>query len=552
MPNESHPPGPDDPTLVAPIGDATAPAETATSAKTASAASRHSDGEPHVPTGTATPAIEVGSALSSPEVHAGTTHNGSAPGLWRPIQKVLFAPVSEQRATTPFIAALMALASMVMVLWNLQDASLLNANTASRYATIESLVDYGTYVIDKSQYVHTIDKKKIGGHYISSKPPLLPTYGAGVYWVYQKLTGKNIVDDEGDVVRTVGMFTGLLFHGVFLLFLYRFCRLLFKRDIAVLGTMALGSFGYLGVAYATAINNHSIGASLSVVGLFYAYRATHGSKGLKDWILAGFWLGITGAVDLTSLAFLPTVGLYMLAKDWRKAVWGFGIAALPGVILLLGLNYATTGSFKAAYSNKEAADFAGNYFRAVKTGIDALREPKHIYGFNVLLGHHGVFSMTPVFCFSLYELIRNLRKREHFKGSLVVAAVLAMVFYFYIFKTRNYGGWCVGMRWIVPFMPLLVLYFGLWLDRVKLTRLTVVATALAFAVGCFHVQDGLSEPFQFSVWHNWLEGKPNRGRVGQTFNLSKPKKKRKKPRTQDAAPANDVAPAEDQGNVAAE
>jgi hypothetical protein len=444
------------------------------------------------------------------------------------VQRVLNEPLSEQRVLVPLMAALMALTSLVMVLWNLQDASLNNANTASRYATIESLVDYGTYHIDKSVYVHTIDKKKIGDHFISSKPPLLPTYGAGVYWVYQKVTGKNIVENEGDVVRTVGIFTGLLFHGVFLLYLYRFCRLLFKRPVAVLGTMAVGSFSYLGVAYATTINNHSIGAALSLVGLFYAYRATHGSRDYKDWLLAGFWLGVTSAVDLTCLAFLPTVGLYMLAKDWRRAIFAFGVAALPGLILLLGLNYATTGAFKAAYSNKAAGQFEGNYFKTVKHGIDALREPKHIYGWNVLLGHHGVFSMTPVFCFSLFELIRNLRRREHFKGTLAMTGVLAMVFYFYIFKTRNYGGWCVGMRWIVPFMPLFVLYFGLWLDRVKLTRLTLGAAALAFAVGCFHVQDGLTSPFQYSVWHNWLDGAPNRGRVGKTFNLHKGKKKKKR------------------------
>jgi hypothetical protein len=527
MPNETPSERPSD--LSAGSNDVPDPAETRLT--TPSTAGTTGSSQPSGPELAATELDLPAPAAEAPPVTAASTKRRLALPL------ALEEPLLDERALTPFVAALMALASIVMVLWNLQDASLNNANTASRYATIESLVDYGTYTIDKSQYVHTIDKKKIGDHYISSKPPLLPTYGAGVYWAYQKLTGKNIVDNEGDVVRTVGFFTTLLAHAVFLLYLYRFSRMLFKRPLAVLGTMAMGSFGYLGVAYATAINNHSVGACLSLVGLFYAYRATHGSAGYKDWILAGFWLGITAAIDLTCLAFLPTIGLYMLVKDWRRAVFAFGAAALPGVIVLLGLNYFTTGSLKAAYLNKEAGEFAGNYFKTVKHGIDGLREPKHIYGFNVLLGHHGVFSMTPVFCFSLYELIRNLRRREHFKGTLAITAVLAMVFYFYIFRTRNYGGWCVGMRWIVPFMPLFVLYFGLWLDRVKHTRLTLGAAALAFAIGCFHVQDGLTSPFQYSVWHNWLEHAPNRGRVGKTFNLSKTKKKRQKNAAVDAPSA---------------
>lgn len=431
---------------------------------------------------------------------------------------------------THFVAALMMLASLAMVLWNLQDASLNNANTGSRYATIEALVDLGTYYIDDTHYVHTIDKMRVGEHYISSKPPLLPTYGAAVYWVYQKLTGETIADHEGNVVRTVSFFTGLLFHAVFVVYLYRLCLLLFRRRLAILVTLAVGCFGYLGVAYATAINNHSVAAAISIVGMFHTYRAGQGSPGYKDWILAGFWFGIIGAIDLSCLAFLPAAGLYLLLKDWRKAVFGFGLAALPGLLSLAILNYEITGSIKPAYSNSELKDFPDNYFRNHRRGIDALREPKYVYAFNVLLGHHGVFSMTPVFLFGLYEIGRRIKNRSYLPETLAITGVLMAAFYFYIFRTRNYGGWCVGMRWLVPFMPLLLLYFGVWFDRVKLTRLTLVAVAAAFAIGCFHVQDGLTSPFQFSVWHNWIDGAPNRARVGKTFNLPKAKSQKKRDR----------------------
>lgn len=430
--------------------------------------------------------------------------------------------------TTHFIAAMMIVASLVMVLWNLQDSSLKNANTGSRYATIESVVDYGTYSINQSKYVHTIDRMKVGKHFISSKPALLPTYGAGVYWVYQKLTGKTIAEHEGDVVRTVSFFTGLLFHAVFLLYLYRFCLALFSRQLAILGTLAVGAFGYLGVAYATAINNHSTSAALVMVGLYHAYRAQHGGAGYKHWIASGLALGVSGAIDLSTLAFAPTIGVYLLLKDWRRAVFAYGLALLPGLIAMFGFNYFITGSFKPTYTNSELKDFPENYFRGGRQGIDALREPKTIYAWNVLLGHHGVFSMTPVFCFGLYELVRSLKKRIHLPEALVVTAVLGAAFYFYIFRTRNYGGWSVGMRWLVPFMPLFILYLGRFLDRVRPKPLTLGAVTLAFGVGCFHVQDGLTSPFQYSVWHNWIEDRPNRARVGKKFNISKPKSDKKK------------------------
>jgi hypothetical protein len=142
-----------------------------------------------------------------------------------------------------------------------------------------------------------------------------------------------------------------------------------------------------------------------------------------------------------------------------------------------------------------------------------------------MLGHHGVFSMTPLLAFGAWELVRSLKRRVRFNESVLIAAVCVVVTAFYIYRTRNYGGWCVGMRHLVPIMPLLLLYFGFWLDRIKLTRWLGAVVLAAFAVGCFNVQDGLTSPFQFSLWHNWLEGQPNRNRVGKKMNLGKARPK---------------------------
>jgi hypothetical protein len=96
-------------------------------------------------------------------------------------------------------------------------------------------------------------------------------------------------------------------------------------------------------------------------------------------------------------------------------------------------------------------------------------------------------------------------------------------------------------------MPLLLLYFGLWVDRVRITRPLWALVLLAFCVSCFNVQDALSSPYQYSVWHNWLDGTPNRGRVGKTFNLPRRPPKKPKARPAKAAakpPAKAQPPAE--------
>jgi len=426
--------------------------------------------------------------------------------------------------------SLMMLASLIMVIWNLQEGSLENAYTGSRYATIESLVDYGTYYIDRSRYVRTIDKMKVGDHYISSKPPLLATIGAGVYWVYENLTGKTIARHEGDVVRTVSFWMGAVPHLIFLIYFYRLCRLLFRRQLSVLVAMAGACFAYLGVGYATLINNHSFAAALTVCGLYYAARIRL-ERDVKPyhWPLAGFILGVGPAIDPPGLAIMGALALYLFMYDRRKTLVWFLPALLPGVLLHFVLAYQITGSLKLFYFNSELKAFKGFYFKNAG-GIDGLKEPKYVYAFNTLLGHHGLFSMTPLYCFGLYELVRSIKVRRLLGVSLVCAGTIVAFLGFFIFRTRNYGGWCVGMRWFVPIMPLLLLYFGLWVDRVRLSRPLWTAVLLAFGVSCFNVQDALSCPLQYSVWHNWLENAPNRGRVGKTFNLPKPRAPRPKPK----------------------
>src|SRR3984957_12146878 len=72
---------------------------------------------------------------------------------------------------------------------------LLSANDRSRWCTVWSLVERGTYQIDEIDAVpgwSTIDKVRQGGHYYSSKPPVLSTIVAGVYWVVRAVIGWSL------------------------------------------------------------------------------------------------------------------------------------------------------------------------------------------------------------------------------------------------------------------------------------------------------------------------------------------------------------------------
>src|SRR5690606_38162462 len=80
----------------------------------------------------------------------------------------------------------------------LHSEPLQSANDRSRWCTVWSLVEEGTYQIDTIRQRRgwdTIDKVRHEGHFYSSKPPLLSTVVAGVYWLEKQTIGWDLTDD---------------------------------------------------------------------------------------------------------------------------------------------------------------------------------------------------------------------------------------------------------------------------------------------------------------------------------------------------------------------
>ena len=85
----------------------------------------------------------------------------------------------------------------------------LSANDRSRWMTIRSLVEHGTYEIDAivgQPTWDTIDMVQHRGrdgelHLYSSKPPLLATLLAGEYWLIHAFTGLTLRDNPYEIGR---------------------------------------------------------------------------------------------------------------------------------------------------------------------------------------------------------------------------------------------------------------------------------------------------------------------------------------------------------------
>jgi hypothetical protein len=79
-----------------------------------------------------------------------------------------------------------------------------SVNDRSRWATVYSLAEKGTYQIDETPWPMTIDRVQLNGHSYSSKPALLPTLLAGEYLVLKTGFGKlNFQDNPEAVIRTL-------------------------------------------------------------------------------------------------------------------------------------------------------------------------------------------------------------------------------------------------------------------------------------------------------------------------------------------------------------
>ena len=123
---------------------------------------------------------------------------------------------------------------------------------------------------------------------------------------------------------------------------------------------------------------------------------------------------------------------------------------LPAAALLgagfLYTTYLSTGGLVPyyLYSNSDYYRYEGSYWLH-PTGIDAANEPKWLYLFHLLLGHHGMLSLTPVFLISLTGMLHGWRRDWLQRMGLFLSLLMIG---FYTVWTSNYGGACQGPRWL--------------------------------------------------------------------------------------------------------
>jgi hypothetical protein len=95
-----------------------------------------------------------------------------------------------------------------------------------------------------------------------------------------------------------------------------------------------------------------------------------------------------------------------------------------------------------------------------RQGIDRGEPTKSAYALHVLIGHHGIFSLTPIWLLSVVGvgmwLIGGDRSRRELALMVATVSVVCLVFYIGLrpLEDRNYGGMTSGFRWMFWCAPL--------------------------------------------------------------------------------------------------
>lgn len=392
-------------------------------------------------------------------------------------------PVAEARATRQFTMLLIIVVSSAMSFAQVvQSTPLQSANDRSRWATVWSLVERGTYQIDEIDAAPgwgTIDKVRHEGHFYSTKPPLQSTLVAGVYWCVKRLSGWNLTDHTAQVARFILLLVNWLPRVLSLIVLAMLVERYARRDFGKLFVLAVASWATLLDPFTSSLNNHSPAAICVVLATYPLLRIIcDGDHRKRFFVLAGFFSAATFTLELPAALLVAVFGALLLRVNPKKTLSLFVPAALIPVIAFVALNCVVTGSLTPFYSSygsdKYRYEFQGipSYWSNPQ-GLDRNVDSAWMYFLHCTIGHHGLLSLTPVWLLTLIGWLGWRRWPDCRPRILLLvgAGLTATVLGFYLTRTQNYnyGGNSVALRWMLWLAPLwliaMIPVFDAWGSR---------------------------------------------------------------------------------------
>jgi hypothetical protein len=343
----------------------------------------------------------------------------------------------------------------------------------------EMRVPGAPYAIDRVIQVplwDTIDMVTHDGHLYSSKPPLLPTLLAAPYWVIYRVTGATLGTHPYEIGRLLLILVNVLPMAVYFWLLMRLGERFSCCEWSRLLVLATAAFGTFLTTFAVVVNNHLPAAVSVMIALYAAVRIWFdGERRLRYFVVAGLFGAFAVADELPALAFLAPLALAILWKDPRATLLGFAPAAIVITSGFFGTNWVAHHSLRPPYAHRSETDPADNWYkysyeRGSKQyrsywenpqGIDRGEPSRVVYALHALVGHHGIFSLSPVWLLTVVGLamwlLRPTDPRLRQSALFIAAVSVACLGFYLVFRgqeDRNYGGMTSGLRWMFWLIPM--------------------------------------------------------------------------------------------------
>ena len=357
------------------------------------------------------------------------------------------------------------------------DVAFFSANDRSRWCTVWSLVHRGTYQIDEiieRPGWDSIDKVKVDGHFYSTKPALYPTLVAGLYYAGRVTIG---LDLDHRPHATIRVLLGIVNLFTWIAALVALAALLERLSpdpairIIVLMTAAVGTFLS---PFLITLNNHSPAAVAALLTLWAVWPIWSHSRdnavpdeppSVWRYAAAGLFAAWTTCNELPAFPFSTAIALVCLRTSLLRTAAAFVPAALVPLVAFFATTWLSTGSPLPFYTK-----FGTDAYRYVHqgipsywmepTGIDRGAEPWWLYLFHCTFGHHGIWSLSPIYLLTLVGWWSALKRRttlgRQWELQLLGLFLTGWILAFYLAQTKsyNYGGNTAGLRWafwLIPF-----------------------------------------------------------------------------------------------------
>lgn len=357
--------------------------------------------------------------------------------------------------------ACLPLAYLIALLPLIKDAPG-SPNDESRFGAALALAATGAYGL-APPYAGTLDRAlRDDGVFISDKPPLLNVLAAGAIRLHAMMPA----DAAG---LSAYRFVTLLLAALPAALTLAFTTLLMRRSgvatPAVLLSGVLLAVTTLLTPYAVTFSNHPLTAALAVA-LLMLLRRVESDGGAPAALGAGFIAGALHLLDVPVGLTLMLVTLIWIAWRRPRALVPAAIGLLPPLGFGLWLNHLLTHRWLPTYFHGDMYDYPGSVWTQASpdyAGSYPLRAIQRLIACTV--GSQGIALFWPLGLLALFGLLRALRSRARGAERPLAlwvlaawAAVMAAVISNPSARGSDLGGG-YGLRWVIPLMAPLMLFF---------------------------------------------------------------------------------------------